>query len=83
MILATDWASGQPGGGETGKGSQAGGGGGPWHDGFKTLKGDWEPDGFRVIEFDTEDAAVTWFNSTEGTTWAKKYDNIILLRVYA
>ena len=86
LILATDWATGQPGGGsDTGKGSQAGGGDpkDPWNAGFRTLKGEWEPEGLRVMAFDTEDEAKKWWDANKGASFGNKYDNIIMVRIHA
>ena len=83
VIVATDMVAGMPDGQDGGKGSQAGGKSGPWKDGFQPLKGDWEPEGMRVIEFDAEQEARDWYNGHEGQVFAKKYDSIILVRVVA
>ena len=82
MILATDMVPGMPGGSDTGKGSQAGGGAGRWKDGYELKKGDWEPEGLRVLVFEDDTKMDSWYKSAEGVDFAKRYQTILMFRIH-
>ena len=80
-VVGTDRVAGMP--IDNGKGSQAGGGGNPkdpWVDGFKPLKGDWDPEGFLIMQFDSEREAQAWWDANAAAQGAK-YENVIMIRI--